>query len=83
MKLYYEALSKIPKMFIDDETKCCEFGDNAIILANPKFPPMQYTKTHKRWMRIDLSGDWRLTQRMAFIPPSPINKDAQPIRLMQ
>ena len=75
MKLYYEALSKIPKRFIDDETKCCEFGDNAVMLANPKFAPMQYTKTHRRWMKIGIDkGAWKITYRTAFIPLPPLPK---------
>ena len=81
--LYYEALSKIPKRFIDDETKACEFGDNAIMLANPKFAPMQYTQTHRRWMKIGIDkGDWKITMRTAFIKPTPINKNCYIIKEM-
>lgn len=68
MKLYYEALSKIPPEFIDDETRCCTFGDCAVMLANPKFPPMQYCESDKIWKRIGFNpGDWKITQRIANI----------------
>lgn len=46
-KLYYEALSKIPKKFIHDETRCCECG-GGIFLANPKFAPMIYI--NNKWV---------------------------------
>ena len=47
-KLYYEALSKIPKRFIDEETVCAEFM-KSIIIANPKFCPMMYRLKDRRW----------------------------------
>ena len=52
-KLYYEALSKIPKRFIDEETACAEFQDH-IIIVNPKFAPMIYRFNDRRWKRLTL-----------------------------
>jgi len=44
-KLYYEALSKIPKRFIDDGTRCTEWEvGKTVIIANPKYAPMHYKK---------------------------------------
>ena len=50
MKIYYEALSKIPKRFIDDETKCCTMGYDRVFLTNPKYAPLMYIKG--RWQFI-------------------------------
>ena len=57
-KLYYEALSKIPKRFIDKETVCATFNGNtkAVIIANPKFCPMMYRFKNRRWKSLKLSG---------------------------
>lgn len=54
-KLYYEALSKIPKRFIDDETQHCVGIDNkSVFIANPKYAPMIYKKNN--WQRIRLKS---------------------------
>jgi len=53
-KLYYEALSKIPKRFIHDDTKCIE-GFGKIIIANPKYVPAVYYK-----------GKWKLIKLPKF-----------------
>lgn len=63
MKLYYEALSKIPPEFIDDKTYCCTFGSNSVMLANPKYPPMQYCANDRKWKQIELKlGAWKITE---------------------
>lgn len=49
-KLYYEALSKIPQRFIDDETKCCTMSGDRVFMANPKYAPIMYIKG--RWQFI-------------------------------
>jgi hypothetical protein len=47
-KLFFEALSKIPKRFIDGETTALDYSFERVFLANPKFPPMVYKlETHK------------------------------------
>lgn len=57
-KLYYEALSKIPKRFIDGETRCsseCFSGtDDFVVLANPKYTPMLYKSTDRKWRTVKI-----------------------------
>ena len=44
-KLLLEALSKIPKKFIDDKTRYCLGCNNkTVFIANPKYAPMCYEK---------------------------------------
>lgn len=53
IKLMYEALSKIPKRFIDEDTTHIDWQWNdelTIIIANPKYAPMCYKKG--RWHKI-------------------------------
>ena len=51
MKIYYEALSKIPPQFIHDKTQCCTVGEDKVILANPEFCPMMYK--NGKWSEIE------------------------------
>lgn len=53
-KLYYEALSKIPKRFIDHGTRSTEHGEGeyaVVIIANQKYAPMHYKKGKWRYIR--------------------------------
>jgi hypothetical protein len=58
-KLYYEALSKIPKKFIDEQTYSCDWKtEHAIIIliANPKYEPMVYVASIGKWRKLRLAG---------------------------
>lgn len=51
-KLYYEALRCLPERFIDDETRSTQCDEDAIIAANPKYPPMVYKRQTRKWIEI-------------------------------
>lgn len=55
MKLYYEALSKIPKKFIDDDTRATIWDKEMVVMANPKYRPMIYTKKNG-WKLLKVAG---------------------------
>lgn len=44
MKIYFEALSKIPKKFIHDDTRATITPTGCPVIANPKFEPMIYNR---------------------------------------
>jgi len=51
-KLYYEALSKIPKRFIDDKTRCTEWKEGkTLIIANSKYAPMKFENGKWKFIR--------------------------------
>lgn len=49
MRLYYEALSKIPKKFIHSETQAIRYCEDRVVLCNPNFAPMIYVRKEKKW----------------------------------
>lgn len=56
--LQYEALSKIPKRFIDGETvhttsNFCSIGE--VWLANPKYAPMIYDENKRKWRKLQVT----------------------------
>lgn len=57
MRIYFEALSKIPKKFIHNGTKCTTYGKNMVVMCNPNFQPMTYTRKNG-WKKIKLSCDY-------------------------
>ncbi len=48
-KLLLEALSRIPKRFIDDQTNYIQWGEGSVFIANPKYAPMVYKAKTGRW----------------------------------
>ena len=68
-KLYYEALSKMPKKFIDDETRHCEH-DDATIIANPKYAPMIYR--NGEWKEIKVAKGDIFSNNITIGAPIPI-----------
>lgn len=48
-KLYYEAISKMPKRFIGDETTSTQWDRESVIIANPRYAPMIYTAKTGKW----------------------------------
>ncbi len=53
-KLYLESIQALPKKFIDDETRVAVWTENMVIVANPKFAPMEYLVATKQWELIKL-----------------------------
>lgn len=52
MRLYYEALSKIPKRFIHSKTQVVTYTEDRIVLCNPNFEPMIYVRNENKWRKI-------------------------------
>jgi len=48
-RLYFEALSKIPKRFIDGKTQALDWSNEMVALANPKYAPMIYRAKTRKW----------------------------------
>ncbi|MFA5186869.1 MAG: hypothetical protein WC551_10355 [Patescibacteria group bacterium] len=55
-KLILEALSKMPKRFIDDDTIYTPFGPDMVFIANPKYRPMVYTIEKRRWRYVEFTA---------------------------
>lgn len=49
MRLYYEALTKIPKKFIHSKTQTVRYCEDRVVLCNPNFAPMIYVRKEKKW----------------------------------
>lgn len=49
-KTFYDAMRRLPKKFVHEETKHTVFG--SLIVANPNFPPIFYHEATRRWRMI-------------------------------
>ncbi len=54
-KLYYLSLSKIPKKFIDKETKCTTWDEETVFLVNSKYKPMIFNLSENKWIDHEFS----------------------------
>lgn len=54
-KLFYEALSRIPKRFIDDKTVHIVWfwkEEKTVYITNPKYEPMMYAKGKWHYLKL-------------------------------
>jgi hypothetical protein len=70
-KLCLEALSKIPKRFIDNETRYTTWVNmKRVYIANPKYTPMYYEKGKWRFIRFkkEMTASEIIVGRLTNVP---------------
>jgi len=53
-KIYFEALKKLPKRFVDDDTKIGVWDNGTVYAANRKYEPIKYS--NGKWTKIILDA---------------------------
>ena len=56
-KLYFEAMKKLPKKFIDDGTRAIELLNGRVFIANNKYPVMIYDREQRKFIKYVIQPD--------------------------